>query len=86
MSIPPQNGRALCVWLEDGDEGWHNTTQGGMYGVTEGEAIDDYLFLHSFFSPLLRHAFYVPDNPDHFQLGKLTLLSQIPTHVVVLIT
>lgn len=37
--------RALDVWLEDGDEGWHNTTQGGVYRVTEeGKAIDDYLF------------------------------------------
>jgi len=52
--------RALGVWLEVGDEGWHNTMQGGVYGVTEeGKAIDHYLFLHSVFSPLLLHALYV---------------------------
>jgi len=40
-------------------KGGYNTTQGGVYGVTEGKAIDDYLFLHSVFCPLLRHAIYV---------------------------
>jgi len=52
--------RALGVWLEDGDEGWHNTTQGRVYRVTEeGKAVDDYLFLHSVLSPLLLYALYV---------------------------
>jgi hypothetical protein len=52
--------RALGVWLEVGDGGWHNSIQGGVYGVTEdGKAIYDYLFLHSVFSPLLLHALNV---------------------------
>jgi hypothetical protein len=78
--------RALGVWLADGDGGWH-ITQGGVYGVTEeGKARDEYLYLHSVYSPFSYMHSTSFGYPDHFQLGKLMSLSQTPTHVVVFIT